>query len=307
MIRRSLLLKIGLLCLLPAAALATDAVDLFQRSQASDKTVSYRGMKAVTLRCDKGLTKALFKVVHLKPDKTRTEYFAPAMLGGMIIIENGSESWRYNPARAVWKQLTNPRPQLHDLLSQEALENFEMRYVGLDNLAGRPVYEICAVPKSRGEGCRRLWIDRDHYVVIGTQVETATGAVLNRSEFTKIEFNPPDISPQIFKVDGKVEESAKPIDGAPFKALKPTYVPSGYKLVGIAALMVQRCQSVHLQYSNGASTISIFERKSDCPLVGRHAGGTVLNVFTCTRSGMQFTLIGSVPRSELRKMADSLR
>lgn len=306
MINRKTLLKIGALFLLPVAAFAADAVELFQRSQAAEKHVSYRGMKVATLCCGDNATKALFKVVHLKPDKTRTEYFAPAMLGGVIFIQNGQDSWRFSPQRDAWRKLTCPKTGLPDMLSQEALTNFEMRLVGQDKIAGREVYEIRAVPKRAGESSRRLWIDRDHYVVIGTQVENSTGRVITRSEFTKIEFNPPDIDRSIFKVSGKVETPAKTTE-LPFKVLKPTYVPSGYRLVDIDTLIVQRTPSVHLQYSNGASTISIFQRKSDSALVGPRAGGKMLNVFTCSRGGMQFTLIGSVSRPELRKVADSIK
>jgi outer membrane lipoprotein-sorting protein len=306
MITPKTILKIGVLCLLPAAVLGADAVELFQRSQASEKRVSYRGMKVATLCSGNGSTKALFKVVHMKPDMTRTEYFAPAMLGGVVFIQNGQDSWRFSPTRSMWKKLRHPQAQLPCALSQEALANFDLRLVGPDKVAGRDVYEIRAIPKRPSEPSRRMWIDSDYYTVIASQVERPDGRILTRSEFTKIEFNPPDISPSIFKVSGKVEEPVKSTE-PPFKVLKPSYVPAGYKLVGIETLIVQGVPSVHLQYSNGGSTISVFERKADSALVGPHSGGKVLNVYTCLRGGMQFTLIGSVSRAELRKIADSLR
>ena len=298
--------KVMILCFLSTAVLATTAVEMFQRSQVSDTHVSYRGMKTVTLSCQGGPTTAVFKVIHLRPSKTRTDYFAPEVLSGVIVIQDGPVIWRYSPSQSSWRQLHCPNLPLQATLSQEALENFDLRLVGSDRLAGRPVYVIYAVPKCPGEAARRLWIDRENYVVMGTQVESPSGRVVNKSQFTKIEFNPANISPSIFKISGKIEEPAKPAQPASFKVLKPTYIPAGYRLIGMGSLTIQQLTCVHLQYSNGVSTISLFERKADPEPIAPRVDGKLLNVYTWTRGGIHFTLIGSVPRSELRRMAGSL-
>lgn len=301
----ALLLKILVMLLLPTVAFAASAIELFQRSQTSAKQVSYRGVKVATLICSGAPTTALIKVLHRKPTKTRTEYFAPSMLAGVVIIEDGEAVWRYVPSQSVWRpsQCTSSA----DALSEEAMHNFDFRLVGKSTLAGRTVYELYATPKSRDEKPRRLWIDADHYLVIGTQVEDASGRVVNSSRFTKIEFNPDDIPAGAFRVSGKTEKTAAPPPKVSFKVLKPAYLPQGYRLIGVATVMVQGIVSSHLQYSNGASTISVFQRKSVQPPVGPKAGGTVLSIYSREREGMQFTFIGTVPRSELRKMADSVR
>lgn len=301
-------LLVTVICLwfLAAPSLANDAVDVFRKSQVSDKYVNYRGMKTATLCCGNGETTAVFKVVHLRPDKTRTEYFAPALLSGIIVIHDGPNTWHYSPSHQIWNQIRSLRPRQGESLSEKALGNFSLRIVGFETLAGRPVYQLHASPKTPDEYARRLWIDRDHYLVMGTQVEDASGRVINTSRFTQIEINPSDISPSIFRVSGNVEKSMKPAASPPFKVVKPTYVPAGYKFIGQSVLMVQDSPCVHLQYSNGASTISLFQRKADSASAAAKVHGKLLNVYTWTSGDIQFTLIGNVPRGELQKMAVSL-
>ncbi len=290
----------------PAVVFGTTAKDVLRRAEAADRHVSYRGMKIASVYFGNTLAKATVKVVHLRPDKTRTEYFSPPPLAGIILIQDGADFWKYHPTEKVWHELPGHTALHNDTIQKEAFENYDVRLLGTDHVAGRQAYVIQAVPKRRGESARRLWVDKQYYLVVRTQDESMTGWVFNSSEYTSIDFNPDDISADTFRITGKVKKAPKPAS-IPFPVIKPAYLPKGYKLVGVSALTLNNGPCAHVQLSNGANTISLFERIADKTTPKTSIQSKITNVLMWTRDGMQFTLIGDVSRAELQKIADSIK
>ena len=139
-----------------------------------------------------------------------------------------------------------------------------------------------------------------------TQVEDPRGVVLNSSRYSSIEINPRNISPSLLKVNGRIKNASAPA-GCPFKLIRPTYLPRGYKLVGMSMISVNGLSCAHIQFSNGSSVISLFERRTDCESPQAQMTSKTMRVITWARNGVLFTLMGGVPRPELRKMAESTR
>lgn len=294
--------------LLSSGLFAASATDLLRRAEEADRNVSYRGMKTATVRFSGGVATAVLKVVHLKPDMTRTEYFSPGSLAGMIVIQHGNQGWKYCPSEEVWEQLYPNYVLPTDTIRQEALENYNLRLLGVETVAGRPSVVVHAAPKRPGEFPRRIWVDREFYLVMATQVENTRGAIVNSSRYTSIEFNPRDISPSIFRVTGRVNPAPrKPGKRADFHVARPTYLPKGYRLLGVESMTVNGRTCVHVQFSNGANTISMFQRAADGKAQGAQARGKFTNVLTWVRDGLMFTLVGNISRDELRKIADSVK
>jgi outer membrane lipoprotein-sorting protein len=294
----------------PGAVLAASAIDVLERAEEAPRRVSYRGFKTATVYLKGCPTTAILKVVHLKPDKTRTEYFTPALLAGVIVIENGSELWRYNPQENEWEPIhvrsINRQFYSGDQHIRTISNNYDVRLIGTDSVAGRPAYVIQAIPKYQGESIRRLWIDREFFLIMGTQIEKPNGLVVSSSRFTELQFNPDDISAAIFKPGGHVK-SVPNDESVNLQPMKPTYIPKGYRLVGISHLIADRCRSLHMKFSNGINTISLFQHRSDRKTYCKRTDKTTSGILTWQRSGMQFTLIGDLPRAELQKIADSVR
>lgn len=304
---RRLLLAIIAATLAPAAVLAATATDVLRRAEVADRYVSYRGMKSATVSLGSRTATATLKVIHLKPDKTRTEYFAPAPLAGVILVDNGSEVWKFHPKEEAWEPMfTRVRPPM-EAISRQAARNYEIRLVGTDEVAGREVYVIHAEPKREGESARRLWIDREFYLIVGTQVESPSGKVVNSARFTRVEFNPDDISPTIFRPSGKIKSVSASAGPPGFAAAKPSYLPDGYRLVSISCVNVNGCSSTLLQFSNGVNTVSLFQQKANGKTPPKQLKGSLVNVLAWNRSDMHFTLMGDLPRPDLQKIADSVR
>lgn len=298
---------LGLTFSLARMCCAEDAEAIIRRARACDKNVSYRGIKVVHLERDERPMDMSMKIIHLKPDKTRTEYFSPEVLAGRIIIDDGSSVWRFSPQANLWEPVECGRAHQRDHLNVDVLENFTLSIVGDDIVAGRRVHVIHVRPRLPGESSRRLWIDREHYLLLAMQVESSNGRMTSSSRFKSIEFNPGDISPSLFEVPKAVESRPASEEKPPFPARKPRYAPEGYKLVGTNWNSVGNMRWYQFQYSNGANTISVFQRKLDSPRVEPKDISDLHNVFTRSHKGMHFTLIGVVSRSELRKMAESIR
>jgi len=303
---RSLALSVALLHA-PSVLFAATAEELLKRAEVADKHVSYRGLKTASVRVGNSSTTATIKIVHLKPDKTRTQYFAPPLLAGVILVQDGPELWRFQPQEDAWELVRYCRLMPRDTINQRALENYEVTLVGTDRVAGRETYVIHATPKRRGESARRIWVDHEHYLVMGTQVETPGGGVLNSSRYTSVEFEPGDISPSLFSINGKKKTDAGAGHLPAFRAAKPSYLPKGYRLIGLSRVAVDGCCSSHLQYSNGVNTISLFQRRAGDDSSSEQLRSKVTNVLSWVRAGMRFTLIGDLPRAELQRIADSVK
>ena len=292
--------------LVPTVLFAAGAKEVLRRAQDADKHVSYRGLKTVKVYSHSRFAHATVKVVHLKPNKTRTDYFSPQLLAGIVIIDDGLDSWKYCPAQRVWEHIRCPAASSHDAVSPDAFDNYDIRLLGTDQVAGRTSYVIHAIPNHRGESARRMWVDTKHFLIMATRVETPLGRVINSSRYTSIHFNPGDISPSAFKVPGPVKPAPKPA-GIKFKVRKPSYLPKGYRYRGVKGLKIGHHSCAHSRFSNGSNAISLFQRpaRKDSPPLPTTRKFT--DVYAWTRGGMLFTLMGDLPRAELKKIADSTR
>jgi len=114
------------------------------------------------------------------------------------------------------------------------------------------------------------------------------------------------ISPALFKISGKIRPAPKNPIHVGFKILKPSFLPKGYRLVGCSCATFDDISCAHMQFSNGANTISLFQRRAGREAPPAPVHSKVTHVLTWAHSGMQFTLMGDLPRPQLRKIADSV-
>lgn len=283
--------------------LGASAIDIARRAQDADKLVSYRGTKAVCVTVNGKTACSLIKIIHARPDLTRKEYFSPCACSGMIVIVHESDTWKYDSRARRWERirsipLKTARPGVFD--------NYNIQLVGSEKVAGRDAYVIKAVPRHTGDPLHKIWVDKKSYLTLRTQVQTATGVPLSSSKFTSIAVEPGDISASAFAVPGRAQRVSPPAS-VDFAVRRPSYLPKGYKLVGMAkAIVAARC-CAHLQYSNGVDTISLFERRSDQPSTVPRMPNKVTTMMTWVRGGVLFTLVGDIPRAELQKIAASIK
>ncbi len=232
MIRRLLPLLL-LFAAVPATAYGMTATDIVRRAYDADLHVSYRGVKAILVRTNETKTQATIKVVHLAPDKMRKEYFAPASLAGIVVIQNGRRLWKCDPLDPTWEAASSDRYGPGRCCNcQTALANYDVKLLGSARVAGRDTYVIRATHKNGKEPSRTIWVDKGCYLILKTRAESPEGVVRSSSGFTSIAINPRDISPEVFVVAGNVQSSGTPA-GLDFSVQKPSYLPKGYHMIGI--------------------------------------------------------------------------
>jgi len=287
-----------------SAVYGASASDVVRKAQAANAHVSYRGEKAACVVVGGRAVCSQMQITHLKPDMTRTQYYSPKMLAGVVVVQRGSNVWRYAPRQKAWERLHSAASAPPDGDIDVALSNYSVRLLGSEKAVGRDAYVVMATPKRAGESVVRLWIDKQSYLTLRTQVEKPSGEIMSSSSFSSIVVNPSGISPSAFAVTTN-EEAVPTVGSLDFCVAEPRYLPEGYKPVGQTKGKVSGHLCVHLQFSNGVNTISLFERCSKGNAKALKVPGRLTNVLTWTSHEVLFTLIGDLPRSELQKIADS--
>lgn len=305
MTRRLLLLALCVVAM-PASARCMTAIEIARRANDAGRHVSYRGVKNAFVLVNKAPYNSTIKVVHTAPDMTRKEYFSPAGLAGTVVIQSGPDIWKYVARERCWEKVQSAEVGPADVKRESAFGNYVVKLVGSDRIAGRAAYVLKATPKGNAEPRRTLWVDKSCYLVLKTRAETPEGTLLSSCGYTSIAVNPGDISPKVFGVTAKVKCVAMPTR-VNFRVQKPSYLPRGYKMVGLTKTNASGHPCAHLQFSNGVNSISLFEREcceaTDAPRVPE----SFTSIVTWAQDGMLLTLIGETSRAELKKVADSTR
>ncbi|MBI2842474.1 MAG: hypothetical protein HYX78_03660 [Armatimonadetes bacterium] len=295
---------LGLVAANPCPAL--DLADLIRKSETADNHVSYRGLKFADLSVGGRTIRAHFKVLHQEPDRTRTEYFTPPELSGIIVIERGSENWRFLPSQQQWQ---HNKWELSVRTINLAIENYKLLNGGQEVVAGRQTHVVKLHPKKRGNPSETIWIDTEYNLVLRTELRNSSGAPISVSAFRQIDFEPQDISDSAFEVKPDVKRPNNPVPELGFEAVKPKYLPKGYSFGQVSTIPIGKDYAAHLMYTDGINTISIFEKKrskkkrgDDYPGLGKWA-----NVIRFDRGGITFTIISDIDKRELQKIADSIK
>ncbi|MFQ3549138.1 MAG: sigma-E factor regulatory protein RseB domain-containing protein [Armatimonadota bacterium] len=304
--RQIKIILISILLIIPCSIFANSAVDIVIKAEKAESNVCYRGIKQAIVNVNNKSHISMFKITHSKPDNTRIDYHSPSIMNGMIVIQKNNNEWLYRPSERAWEYTPySSRTNTKEILNQ-ALKNFKLEIIGNGRIADRDAVIIKATPLQNTENLRKVWIDKEYYLVLKTVVEDDNGKPLRAVYFKEIEFNPTNISKSAFKVDGIVKVYKKPakID---FNVSRPTYLPAGYKEIDFRANKINNHTCVHILYSNGASVISLFQRKSSNSIPQRQFRAITINNHSWDRNGISYTLIGEVSNSELLKIASSIK
>ena len=189
------------------------------------------------------------------------------------------------------------------------LENYEARYAGMDEVAGRRTWVVNLIARRRERPAKKLWIDLKTYVILRSIDYSSTGDERSRTQISKIIYNPVfDPAKFVLPESKSIEritvcKSSNPtalFGSLGFNVIRPRYVPSGYRLEGYH-LFNSRCACKHLTaqltYTDGLNVISVFESPimtacaESCNMRGSGHGG-------CDVGGCEIACTGSVVRKD---------
>lgn len=279
---------------------------------------------------------SVYRIEHRAPVLTRRWYLAPQSLYGDQIISRGDTTYNLDVRH---KQLIVSRDDAID--DQVAIDdNFALltkNYRAVpapdETIAGRTAEAILLINKYTGQTVMRVWIDAQTRLVLQKERYAANGAVTYSTRFEQIRYTT-DIPRQVFDVPRsgyartQGANHALPsndlqavVRTAGFQAKGPKYLPEGFVPVAGDVTDIKGVRNVHLLYSDGIRTVSLFENARGAAVdLGKYSvhstkvesddaqyvetGATTLLAWA--HDTLHYTLVGELSREELVKIAASV-
>ena len=330
--------RVAIAVALALAATPPDAATtLLRQSMAAPRSVSYVG-QLETIRFSSNRANAtIVRIEHLAPSMTRRWYLAPESLYGDYIITRGDANYEFDVKRS--RVLVSHNPLLDDQVAADSslarvLTNYQPLLARGEIIAGRSTNSLLLVNKFTGERVMRLWLDTQTHLVLKKEEYHGNGAVASQTRFEELRYTgsipadvfataPPAGYSRVTGRDFAMPSSdiLRVIHQAGFTPVTPKDLPQGFSLTSGDATTVNSVRTLHLTYSDGLRTISLFEnatgaaadfgslRPQTTTFEGHDAqfvedGPTTL--LTWKEKGLYFALVGDLLRNELVAIAKSV-
>lgn len=278
-----------------------DPETLLRSSESAETRVDYSGVKS--LRSNFGRRpeqeERKVKVYHRAPDQTRTEFLSGGPVGS-VLIQRGDRHYWLEPGNRVRRVPPRNPPGRMDLL----LENYRVRKLGFEKIAGRGAVMLAIEPKYPGNPKKHVWIDPRSGLTLKSQVFSSSGELREESAFVEIDCHP-TLSDSQFEVPTGAPplEPPRPVQ-LDFAPRRPRHLPPGYLLVSTSTMLDRRGRVVHhMRYTDGLNTLSLFEARAtpnpDGPLMRDARQSGIIG-------DIRYSIAGDTSPEELRKMAESL-
>ncbi len=326
--------------LLSPHALAATAVEeapqaLLHDAMGAPAQLSYVG-EVQTLRFGAQKSEAaIYRIEHRAPDLTRRWYLAPQDLYGDSVISRGDTSYSIDVKRE--RIIVTEDDAIDDQVAEDdnfALLNANYRaiYGPDETVDGRRVKVVVLNNKHTGQTTMRVRIDADTKLVIEREQYAANGSLVAQTRFEQLRYtnNIPsavfDVPPSMPRVKGPSRgipsnDLRELINSAGFAAQGPKYLPEGFTPVEGDVADIKGIRSLHLLYSDGIRTISLFQnakgaavdmshyRQADAHVENHNAqyvqeGPTTLLAWS--EAGLHFALVGELDLAELERIAGSV-
>ena len=322
-----------------APATASQALQLYRMSLIGGEKYSYAGREYITTWSDDGHSNmnVVTKVYHEAPDQYVLRFQAPKDRAGRVILENGSYEWTYIPDRKVVIQTLRPATMPEDNTSGLLLSNYSITMGAKpDIIANRRTYIVTFTSKIRHDKALRFWIDPYTGVALRAERYHAGGNLAYISYFSDINFQPkfdaglftPFRWPKA-RIEQKfdkpapsgnmtVSEVAASLQG---RALAPSRIRE-FSLVGVTSMPSSARQMLHLHYSDGLSSVSLFETlkrnrratrmagsrpmRINTTLFGRFSERLNYSLLNWDSNQLSMTLLGDLSPETLRDLAGAL-
>jgi sigma-E factor negative regulatory protein RseB len=190
-------------------------------------------------------------------------------------------------------------------------EMYRFALHGEDRIAGRIAIKLAISPKHNDRYGYRLWLDKETGLLLQSQmIDVDRHRVREIFQFSNIEIGESvgqgayvsSLSKDtiLHRLQGSVV--GLPLDVAAKPLWRASWLPSGFRAIQVPG-------SDQLHYSDGLATFSIFiekSGKSNLADIVTQVGGTVVISRRIQGSQGQITVVGEVPITTARKVADSV-
>ena len=241
--------------------------------------VSYVGEVQVIRWGTEHATATIERVEHLAPDSTKILFEAPQSVYGDYVVERADEAFRYDVKRAVVVDARNPplaNPALIDTDLNLLASNYRLVDGPPETIAGRTATTVSLINKFTGLRGMRLSIDAQTNLILARAAYRSDGTLESEMRFTEVritdriprEIFTNNIPPGFHVVSAgrygvPSSDIGSSLKAAGFTPWSPKYLPEGFALLGADVETVKGIRSLHLLYSDGMRTISLFENPGD--------------------------------------------
>lgn len=307
-----------------------------QAAIAASSTVSYTGIVQVTRIGNRSSEASVYRIEHRAPDLTRRVYSAPSSLAGDSVVSNGQLCFSIDARRhRIVETRNDAAGDSMALNANFALlrENYRVVRRGEEMFDGRHTVDLMLVNKSTGRTALVVRLDKSSNLLLEKKEFAPDGALVSELRFEEIRFTRA-IPPADFALPKQYTLVRGPIFGAAFENLDrvahdagfasfiPRSLPDGFSAVEGNVVEFRGVPTVHLLFSDGIRTLSLFENAKPSALeltgfepktlvvAGRSAqyaedGATAL--LTWNDGTLYYTLVGELGLAELQRIADQMR
>ncbi len=300
----SLLLIASLLFALPSLAAEVAPAERLQRMGAAMQSTPYEGV-FVYSHGDRSET---LRVIHAVVDEESRERVTALSGGALEIIRHGTRIACLMPDQDHAVIGHQPRGMLPGALAEgldDALQHYRVTSGGQTRIADREVSEVRLQPVDRYRHEVRLWVDREHDLLLRSDLIGSDGEVLERMMFTALEVGQSAGTERFdYSLDdfSRVDEVMAVADGAAADDLHVTpATPPGFRLIAIDSGGADSGRQ-HAVYSDGVTTVSLFIDENVRAGLPSSGGTSALAMSSVTVRGYQVTALGAVPVATLEYM-----
>ncbi|MDR7556239.1 MAG: sigma-E factor regulatory protein RseB domain-containing protein [Armatimonadota bacterium] len=312
----------------PQGLLGGVSLDQFLRHAAlAPQFVDYEGTKVVSVLRGATMETVTVSEAHKRPNRTRLEFLSPEAVAGRLVVDDGLQTWQYEPRLHVVIQGPSLAPPV-ETPPPRLLDRYEASVLALEEVVGRLAVHVRLRPRGAG-GERRLWIDRYTGVVLRSEDRDPRDGVVATSYFTRISYGLNFPSAMFLP---RIPAGARVL--SPVETIGPlmspdalqrqlgyavqarAVLPGGFRLQGGEIAVAGVLRVAHLHYHDGIRALGLFVvparrmgppgAETPVPTLGATAGVItrgVLHMVQWEAGGMRYALVGPLPVADLVALA----
>ena len=177
---------------------------------------------------------------------------------------------------------------------------YKLTVSGHDRVAGMDSAVVEAKPVDQSRYGYRLWVEPSSGMLLGSNLESPDGDLVQQLMFTNIALTPGNGLPKLVR-----PKPPAPAEAAVAQAWRAGWLPAGFKLIGTPE---HATGQTHLLYSDGLAYISVYIeplRDSARPMEGTQRRGAV-NLYAQPTRDQQVVVIGDVPAATVERIAHAV-
>ncbi|WP_252180449.1 MucB/RseB C-terminal domain-containing protein [Endozoicomonas sp. 4G] len=224
------------------------------------------------------------------------------------------------PARFEHESLV---PMVGRFTSGNFGKHYKLKPAALDRIAGREAVQLLVVPTDRFRYGYQLWLDRRTGLLLKSVMVDSEGRIIERMQFTSLEFPGELTSKELARLKRKLPESADKnvvklnSKSVPEKAewgWEAGWIPEGFSPRGHSkrSSVVSNQKVDILNFSDGLASFSVFVEPDETRVLSQATEqiGSMAAVSKVFRNGEKYfhaTVLGEIPLGAAERIAVSVR